>query len=105
MACVYTLSCPFTGAVRYVGKSNGPAKQRYTNHIACGRYPEKQGNRQLYDWIHSLLEQGEKPALAVVETCECAEVKQAEKNWYRYYAGHAELFNLVDFEHRYRRAA
>lgn len=30
---IYTLSCPISGLVRYVGKSNNP-KQRFSRHIS-----------------------------------------------------------------------
>lgn len=59
---IYALLCP-QGEIRYIGKSNKP-DHRLISHISAA----KAGRTKHYtsNWIRSLLEKGEKPALEIV---------------------------------------
>ena len=56
---IYTLSCPISGDVRYVGKANKP-KERYTKHCS------EKLNTDKSKWIQSLTSQGLRPILTII---------------------------------------
>jgi group I intron endonuclease len=64
---IYTLSDPLTGEIRYIGKTNN-LKTRYQTHVTtikkshCSR------------WIHSLIKNGSKPIMEVLDIV-------GESNW------------------------
>jgi hypothetical protein len=68
MIYIYTLSCPETKEIRYVGKTCN-LKSRYSNHI------NKFYNNHKSNWIKSLLSKGLKPIMEVIEEVE------DELNW------------------------
>ena len=59
---LYTLNCPFTNTIKYVGISINP-KQRFSTHISKARYNT---NTRKNTWIKGLLNQGLKPILNVI---------------------------------------
>lgn len=58
---IYTLSCPETGLVRYVGKSDFPEK-RLVNHLKCEHVHSKKSS-----WIISLKRKNLKPILEIID--------------------------------------
>ncbi len=57
---IYTLSCPITNEVRYVGKSTNPSK-RFSNHL-CDKSKSHKAS-----WIKSLISNNKLPVLNIVE--------------------------------------
>jgi len=57
---VYVLRCPTTNEIRYVGQTVNTTK-RLEGHLSCKTQKEKG------KWIKSLLEEGKKPILEVVD--------------------------------------
>lgn len=86
---IYSLNCPITGAVRYVGKSKNPftrliqhisESKKETNHRAC--------------WIRYLAEQGLRPLLEIVD-------EATSEHWQQLEVAYIEFFreqgcNLVN---------
>lgn len=60
---IYTLSCPITDEVRYVGKALNP-KQRYNEHLSPSR--TRDGTHKS-NWIKSLLLNGMKPTMHIID--------------------------------------
>lgn len=59
---IYGLIDPRTGGVRYVGKANSP-EQRLRSHIRDAR----RRNSPVHCWIRKLAENGQRPAITVLE--------------------------------------
>lgn len=57
---IYTLSCPVTNEIRYVGKANNPTS-RFYNHLIESTKTYKN------NWIKSLKKKGLKPILEILE--------------------------------------
>jgi group I intron endonuclease len=60
---IYTLSHPITNEVRYVGKTIN-IKRRYKQHLYDKRHSHKAS------WVKSLKNEGLKPVLTILETCQ-----------------------------------
>lgn len=59
---IYTLSHPITNEVRYVGKTTN-IKRRYYDHVY------RQSKTYKGNWINSLLKEGLKPVMNIIEEC------------------------------------
>jgi len=70
---IYTLSCPLSGDVRYVGKSNKP-NARFSKHKQMS-----DNNKSKNSWINELLTTGLCPVLTIVEEVPISEWKFMEK--------------------------
>lgn len=77
---IYTLKCPKTNEVRYVGKSNDP-KRRYYGHMRI----DKTACSYKKNWVQSLLKQGLKPVLEIIKEVPVDEWKDWEKHYIKYY--------------------
>lgn len=75
---IYALECPTTGEIRYVGKSNNP-KNRYYEHL------RERGNSYKCNWIQSLIKNGLKPELIIIEVVNSDIWKERECYWINYY--------------------
>lgn len=70
---IYTLDCPITNQIRYIGKSNNPEK-RLKHHIAY------KGKCHKTSWIKSL--KGLKPILSILDETGCEkEAYKLEQYW------------------------
>jgi len=79
---IYTLSCPDTGAIRYVGKSND-LPTRLRDHISSsGRERTRKAN-----WVRSLKRQGKKPVIESLDVVPEAEWQQWEQYWIQVVGG------------------
>jgi len=67
MTKIYKLLDPDTKEVRYVGKTVQTLKKRLSGHITRSKY-----NRSAHVscWIHSLIQNGKKPIIELIEECE-----------------------------------
>jgi len=85
---IYSLSDPITDEVRYIGKTIRP-KQRYKEHIRNSKDKKTYSNC----WINSLIKDGLKPILSILEECD-------ESNWIereKYYISiNSNLTNLTE---------
>lgn len=70
---IYSLSCPISGDVRYIGKSNNP-KLRFYKHLQM-----LDNNKDKNFWIKELLSDESKPILTIVEEVLISEWKDKEK--------------------------
>lgn len=73
---IYSLNCPFTNIPKYIGKANN-VRLRYNGHI----HKSKDANNLKNAWINSLLKNGNKPIVEILD-----EVNYDEwKFWEMYY--------------------
>ena len=70
---IYALTDPRTGAVRYIGKANDPAK-RLKGHMRDARRRQT----PVYAWINKLVRLGMAPGLLVLEA-DCADWRESER--------------------------
>lgn len=88
---IYALKDPNTQLIRYIGKSNNP-KFRYNNHIQHSK--KNRGCRHVVNWICSLLDQGLKPILEIIEECDKSNWAVREIYWIAYYRAQGNLTNF-----------
>jgi hypothetical protein len=90
---IYSLIDPLNHRVRYVGKTDD-VRRRLRKHITLALHSQRRNHR--LDWIRSLVDAGQLPTLAIIESGE-GDWKAAEKHWIAFYrmAG-AELVNATD---------
>jgi hypothetical protein len=87
---IYVLKDPRTGAIRYVGKTNNPAR-RLRSHI-CGN---PRDNTPKAHWLRELQGCGLEPVMTVVEIA--TDWHEAERRWIREQrASGASLLNLSE---------
>lgn len=74
---IYALRCPVSGRVRYVGKTTDPAR-RLRHHLSeARRLPHLHKSR----WITSLLREGLRPTVEVLEIVTTGGWEIAERRW------------------------
>jgi hypothetical protein len=79
---IYTLSCPKTGDVRYVGATQLDPRRRLNVHI----YDAKKKNEcACQNWINSLLVDGLSPKMDVIEVTNASNWAEREIFWIAYY--------------------
>lgn len=97
-SCIYALSDPTTGAVRYVGQTVDPRRREW---LHCSPSNNK-GGRRVNLWIRRLLASGQKPVFRVVEGTDSLD--EREQHWIAHFreAG-CDLLNMnaggTDNEH------
>jgi len=88
---VYTLKCPTTGAIKYIGVTNNVSR-RFSEHLSRVEDTEK------YRWINSLKENGLKPICEILEETEYMMIAfMLEEEYIKSYKalGHP-IFNITD---------
>jgi hypothetical protein len=70
---IYSLKHPITNEVRYIGKTKN-IKRRYYEHI------NTKGNSYKSNWIKSLLNEGIKPIIDIIEICNKDSVSKEPTN-------------------------
>ena len=89
---IYVLSCPETGLVRYVGKSNVPEK-RYKTHC---RVDLLETSKKV-SWVKSLNKRGLKPVMNIIDEVPFCDWKFWEKHYIKLYKScGARLVNSTD---------
>lgn len=77
---IYTLSCPDSGLVRYVGKSNN-VKQRFKDHL----YSFNREKTKKTFWILFLKKQNKKPILEIIDEVPICDWSFWEKHYIKMY--------------------
>jgi hypothetical protein len=75
---IYTLEHPLTGEIRYVGKTVNP-KKRESDH--CSKSVQLLNQRHLSKWILSLLNQGLKPKMTIIDSTDLIDWQWLEIYW------------------------
>lgn len=75
---LYTLNCPLTGEVRYLGKSNNPFKRLIVHTSTAGNTKSHKNS-----WILSLREQGLKPTMDLLDEVPVTEWQFWEREYIR----------------------
>lgn len=66
---IYTLSCPKTNVVRYVGRTTDKLKYRLSKHI----YDRKKHKNHRCHWINKIYSEGLKPIIELIDSCDTYE--------------------------------
>ena len=88
---IYSLSCPITNDVVYIGRTTRP-DERYLAHISMAKTGRCK-NRKMGDWILSLFDKGLKPIFTILLECERHELATYEKKFIHEYLPTGKLFN------------
>lgn len=89
---IYALCCPYTAAVRYVGKA-ADSRARLRRHLLDSR----RRNTPVYRWIRGLLVADKIPELRVIETCTLEAWPDRERYWIdRHRQDNYDLLNVAD---------
>lgn len=96
MVSIYSISCPKTGEVRYVGKTSHSLENRLQQHLIYARIPERK-RRYVSDWLLSLDKKGLIPTISQLEQIEDCCWEDREKYWIKYFREQGnKLCNLTD---------
>jgi hypothetical protein len=90
-AYIYTLSCPLSNNIRYVGQSVNP-NSRYRRHIS----DSKRRNDHKSNWIKSLINNNLKPILSIIKVCNESNVDFYEKYYINEYKKKYDLTNTKE---------
>jgi len=75
---IYSLSDPFTGEIRYIGKANRLGS-RLSTHITEAK--KNRNSRKKGKWTRSLLEKGVKPLIEIIDKVSVSEWQYWEVYW------------------------
>ena len=90
---IYTLSCPKTGAVRYVGATSQNPKTRLAGH----RIDAKRHNSAIAKWITSLLVDKLEPIMNIIDSADNDTWQEKERYWIQWHKDEGyELTNSSD---------
>lgn len=91
MTKIYTLKHPDTQEIRYVGKTVQQLKYRLATHISRSK---KYRYAYVNCWIYSLLQEGKKPLIELIEEIEDNLWEEREIYWIQYYSSRTRLTNF-----------
>lgn len=74
MVFIYTISCPVSGLVRYVGKTNN-TKERFRKHLSENNQTKKSR------WIKGLKNKGLKPVFEIIDECTECDWQEKERQY------------------------
>jgi len=96
---VYHLSCPITGDVKYIGMTTRTLGWRLSGHIGLAKRPTKYYlSNMLVLWIQSLLKQGLRPKITLLEE---SKDQGLEKQYIQYFKEQGcDLLNNTSGERR-----
>jgi hypothetical protein len=88
---IYSLSCPTTGIVKYIGKATKP-DMRYIAHT------RRPSSRPMKKWMSELNELGLLPVLSIIEECSMDSWEDRERWWIAHYRSinGESLMNVLD---------
>ena len=90
---VYYLQDPITKEIRYVGVTTQTLNNRLSGHIYDAK--NKKGRHVLH-WIASILEQGLKPEIHLIEECDDSIWQDREMYWIKEYKDRG--YNLTNID-------
>jgi len=88
---IYGLQDPNDSLIKYVGKTIQPLKVRLNQHI-YSRLRSRNSHLEKSKWIQSLIDQGQKPEIVLLETTNKRKWKTIERKWFDFYK--IQLFNF-----------
>ena len=91
MTKIYTLKHPDTNEIRYVGKTVQQLKYRLATHISRSK---KYRYAYVNCWIYSLLQEGKKPIIELIEEVQDNQWEEKEIYWIQYYSTRTRLTNF-----------
>ena len=91
MTKIYTLKHPDTNEIRYVGKTIQQLKYRLATHISRSK---KYRYAYVNCWIYSLLQEGKKPIIELIEEVENNQWEEKKIYWIQYYSTRTRLTNF-----------
>lgn len=75
---VYTLHCPISDEIKYVGKTSNPKNRRNCHNVV----DPKQNTNKKNLWVKGIIELGHRPIFEILEVCESeAEALYLESYW------------------------
>jgi hypothetical protein len=91
---IYGLADPFTGHLRYIGKTATTFRRRFDAHLGDARRGVR---RPCADWIGALLRKGSQPEMFEIEACPPGyDWEEAEQFWIAYFRSiGCNLLNLA----------
>lgn len=87
---IYSLNCPLSKEIRYIGVTTISLKRRLTQHIYEGKH--KSGSHKI-NWIKSLLNQNLWPSINLVEVVTEDTWQDKEKYWIKFHNKNQRLTN------------
>lgn len=73
---IYTLACPFSGEIKYVGKTVKPLKDRLSEHLADA----KRAVNKRTNWVKSVVAKGGVPIIEALSEC-YEDWEEEERYW------------------------
>ena len=92
---IYTLTCPITNDIRYVGKTDGELKTRLSAHISA---PTSRLNRK---WILILKGFNLKPIIECIDITDDKNAESTEQYWIDQLRSWGYVLHNVDKYHNY----
>ena len=89
-AFIYSLACPYTKKIKYVGKTIKPLHQRLNSH-------NTDANARVSRWAKKLFNRKKKPIIEIIDSVNRSEVNYWERYWIHQFM--AWGFNLLNFTH------
>jgi len=87
---IYSLICPRTNEIKYIGKTIQSLSKRLKNHM----HPTQKDGSYRANWIRELKEDSLKPSIQLIEECEETIWEEREMYWIGFYSN---LFTLVNY--------
>ena len=78
---IYGMKGPDDDTIWYVGKTHKGIEFRLKEHLADAKH----GTSKKCKWIRSLIEQGKKPLIIIIEVCDHEVWPQREQYWIKFY--------------------
>lgn len=88
---IYTLSCPISNQVRYIGKTVESLEKRFNRHIS---YSKREKSHKA-NWINSLLKNNKRPIIEILDECSTNDWEIIEQYWISQFKNWG--FNLVNY--------
>jgi hypothetical protein len=89
-AFIYSLACPYTKKIKYIGKTTHSLSQRLNNH-------NTNANARVSRWAKKLFTRKKKPIIEIIDVVNRSEVNYWERYWIHQFM--AWGFNLLNFTH------
>lgn len=91
--CIYSITCPITDKIRYIGRSNYPF-MRFKMHLSAIK-ADATKSKPLYIWMNKIIDLGKEPIFKIEMQCETRDLSKMESFYIKKYATETELFNSI----------